>query len=159
MWKPIPGYENLYAVSDRGKVKRIADGQGTWKGLILAQWLVGTKKQYFGVQLRKAEKSTSFYVHTLVALAFIGPRPSDKVVNHKDGNRWNNRPSNLEYITVAENRSHSLAHHLDARVKLDREKAAQIRNLRGVVRQVDAAKEFGVSQTLISRIQLRKLWK
>lgn len=42
-------------------------------------------------------------VHTLVAEAFLGPRPEGMVVHHKDGNRDNCHLSNLEYVTLAEN--------------------------------------------------------
>lgn len=47
-------------------------------------------------------------VHHLVAEATLGPRPEGLVVNHIDGNRTNNRPENLEYITQAENIQHSI---------------------------------------------------
>jgi hypothetical protein len=46
-------------------------------------------------------------VHTLVALAFHGPRPEGHQVNHKDCNPRNNKPSNLEWVTPAENMAHA----------------------------------------------------
>lgn len=47
-------------------------------------------------------------IHTLVAEAFIGPRPSwARTVNHKDGNRTNNRAENLEWASYAENNRHA----------------------------------------------------
>ncbi len=53
------------------------------------------------------------YVHELVALAFIGPRPADPGVafeiDHRDGDKQNNRASNLEYVTRAENRRRAVA--------------------------------------------------
>src|SRR5205814_7449808 len=42
-------------------------------------------------------------VHRLVAAAFLGPRPPDKIVHHKDHNKRNNLPGNLEYVTPSEN--------------------------------------------------------
>lgn len=45
--------------------------------------------------------------HRLIALAFIGDRPTSKhQVNHKNGVRTDNRPENLEYITSRENTLH-----------------------------------------------------
>lgn len=47
------------------------------------------------------------YVHELVAEAFIGPRPSGMVVDHIDRNPRNNAPSNLRYVSVADNTRNS----------------------------------------------------
>jgi len=44
--------------------------------------------------------------HKLVALAFIGERPKGLVINHKNGNRADSRPENLEYVTQSENTRH-----------------------------------------------------
>jgi hypothetical protein len=44
------------------------------------------------------------FAHTLVALAYIGPPPTDKhEVNHKDTNRMNNHYLNLEWVTHSAN--------------------------------------------------------
>jgi hypothetical protein len=47
-------------------------------------------------------------VHTLVAEAFIGPRPHNaRTVNHKDGDKHNNAAENLEWASYAENNRHA----------------------------------------------------
>lgn len=48
------------------------------------------------------------FVHEFVALAYIGPKPKGKQVNHKDLNTFNNSPNNLEYVTPRQNKLHSL---------------------------------------------------
>lgn len=48
---------------------------------------------------------TKVYVHRLVAEAFTDAR--DETVNHKDGNKLNNRFSNLEWVSYSENNSHA----------------------------------------------------
>jgi hypothetical protein len=52
----------------------------------------------------------NYSIHSLVANFILGERPKDYVVNHKDGVKTNNRPSNLEYVTLAENTRHSVRH-------------------------------------------------
>ena len=50
-----------------------------------------------------------FYVHRLVAFAFIGPPPNAHAwqVHHLDGDPSNNRLENLEYVTHQQNMMHS----------------------------------------------------
>lgn len=46
-------------------------------------------------------------VHKLIALAFLGPLSDGFEVNHKDGNKRNNRPNNLEYTSRSGNMRHA----------------------------------------------------
>lgn len=72
------------------------------KGAELSQWY--TKDGY----LRTKLQSKSRTVHSIVAEAFYGERPAGLVINHKDGNKLNNHPNNLEYCTINENIQHSI---------------------------------------------------
>jgi len=49
----------------------------------------------------------SKFVHHIISEYYLGERPNDLCVNHKDGNKLNNEISNLEYVTWAENMKHS----------------------------------------------------
>jgi len=60
------------------------------------------------VALQRANKSTRFFVHRLVAAAFISPICKPMEVNHKDGNKTNNRLSNLEIVTRQWNIDHAV---------------------------------------------------
>ncbi len=46
--------------------------------------------------------------HQIIADRFIGKKPKGLTVNHKDGDKLNNRPENLEYLTIAENIRHAI---------------------------------------------------
>lgn len=96
-WKPVPGYEGLYEVSDIGRVRRIERRVLTphaGNGGYLRVLLCNRHQKHVGI-------------HRLVAGAFIGACPPGYVVNHKDGDPANNAPSNLEYVTQSQNVRHA----------------------------------------------------
>ena len=67
---------------------------------------------YRGVNLKVNDKEKLFYVHRIIASAFI-PNPENKPeVNHKDGNKGHNNVENLEWVTSSENQIHAFAHDL-----------------------------------------------
>lgn len=99
MRKVIDGYEDLYEVSQNGEVKSLL------KNRLLKPWK--HKKGYLVVTLTKDKKHNHFYVHRLVAEAFI-PNPKNlPQVNHIDGNKENNCVTNLEWCNDDENRIHA----------------------------------------------------
>ncbi len=65
-----------------------------------------TKAGYKSVSLCKDKKKTSKNVHRLIARSFFGESEMD--VNHKDGNKLNNKIENLEYVTKSQNIRHAL---------------------------------------------------
>jgi len=102
-WRDIPSYPN-YQVSDLGRVRNIITKK-TLTGCV-------TEHGYKVVGLCKNGKSKTFLIHILVALVFLGDRPSEPCgqkydVNHKDLNRANATLSNLEYVTKSQNIAHS----------------------------------------------------
>ena len=95
-WKDIPAYEGLYQVSDHGRVL----GQ---KGHALRPGR--DRLGYRTVVLSRQSHKKTFRVHRLVTAAFIGLDARE--VNHKDGDRGNNRLDNLEYVSHSDNCIHS----------------------------------------------------
>lgn len=110
IWKDVAGYEGLYQVSNLGRVKSYAHlvkcrgGYRTQPSKILTNCYDGN---YFHVTLFYKGKRNIFFVHRLVAEAFI-PNPQNKAtINHIDGNKLNNNVCNLEWATYSENGKHA----------------------------------------------------
>ena len=98
-WKDVAGYEGLYQVSDQGNVR--SKRRFGSKGGILKPKV--DRDGYLQVGLSQNGQQKSFYIHRLVATAFI-PNPSNlPVINHKDENPKNNAVDNLEWCTTKYN--------------------------------------------------------
>jgi hypothetical protein len=175
-WKPVVGFEGLYEVSDAGRVRSLDKAvqvrpskrypnvrDFVRKGKILK--LATRPNGYLFVGLYNGEKRDLISVHKLVMDAFIGPIPEGMERCHNDGNRKNNRLSNLRYDTSAGN-------HADRRVhgtlpsgseipwaKLDEDSVRFIRAAyaRGE-KQIDLARQFGVTPSTISAAATRRKW-
>lgn len=109
-WLPIKGYEGLYEVSDKGRIRSIDRivicRNGTLKpvkGKI--RKICQCTNGYCFVTLSKCGTIKDKLVHRLVMDTFVGN--SENEVNHKDGNKTNNRLENLEYVTHSDNQKHS----------------------------------------------------
>lgn len=98
LWLEISGYKN-YAVSNLGNVINLR----TCK---LKEPSVN-KMGYYYISLWSGKENKFAIVHRLVATAFIDKPLGKDTVNHKDGNRKNNKAENLEWVTNSENIKHS----------------------------------------------------
>lgn len=96
--KPIENFEELYFISDCGKVFNS-------NHKILKTYF--TKNGYEAIKLYKNKSRYNKTIHRLVAENFI-PNPNNKAeVNHIDGIKSNNHVSNLEWVTSSENKRHA----------------------------------------------------
>lgn len=105
----IVGYEGLYQISNTGKVKSLPRGNGNGYRERILKYDVDKREHttYHRATLSKDGKVRKYFVHQLVAQAFI-PNPDNKPqVNHIDSNGLNNHVDNLEWCTTAENMVHS----------------------------------------------------
>ena len=128
-WLPVPGYEGLYSVSDQGRARSetrtLVNKSGvsrTWTGRILSvkpvPRITGRGRKYPCVTLYRDGVDEKFRIHTMVLLAFRGPRPAGKECLHADDDPNNNQLSNLRYGThsdnggdIAANRTHCINGH------------------------------------------------
>jgi hypothetical protein len=60
---------------------------------------------YFRINGRRGKNT---YVHRVIASLFLGEHPSTVDVNHKNGNKSDNRVDNLEWVTRRENIQHAI---------------------------------------------------
>ncbi|WP_442777660.1 NUMOD4 motif-containing HNH endonuclease [Acinetobacter baumannii] len=167
IWKGIPEWENLYQVSNQGRVRSF-DKQCPArfgkpilrKGRILKPTAKGGR--YLAVTLADGPKRKQYLIHDLVLLTFIGPKPKGMYVCHGDDNRINNRLENLRYGTPKENVQDALRNgvkpigekHGVAKLKND-----QVKDIRSS--ELDAktlAKKYGVCVSHICNIKARKTW-
>jgi hypothetical protein len=103
-WLPIPGYENLYSVSDYGRVKRLKRKTRNSKAEFTLPERVSKlslSRGYLRVGLWNHNCGKVFFVHRLVMLAFVGH--SDLSVDHINGDKTDNRLCNLRYCSLREN--------------------------------------------------------
>ena len=97
-WKEIPNCEGRYEVSNFGKIRNKKTRR------ILKPYI--TEFGYFVIALYNGGDIKKIRLHRLVAEVFI-PNPENKTqVNHIDGNKTNNRVSNLEWVNQSENIRH-----------------------------------------------------
>ena len=163
-WLPIEGYEDLYEVSDFGRVRRVAT-----KGRARRRSPIFIKPQmyqgYTRFLLAIGKHKRRFFGHYLVARAFIGPRPQGLQVAHLDGVRDHNRLPNLIYATPIENSSHRVEHgtqllgekHPKAKVTADDVREMRRLHASGVRRDA-LMQRYGLSRGGLDHILARRHW-
>jgi DNA-binding XRE family transcriptional regulator len=162
-WLPVVGWEGLYEVSDRGRVRSVKTGA-------ILNPLVPRHGRYWTVNLRR--ERNVWPVHTLVAAAFLGVRPDGEEVDHVNGDRLDNTLANLEYVPPPLNKQRAHERGLmrqhpgsaNGAAKLTEGQVAEIMMLAAVggarpVKQRELALRYGVSQSTISSILRGKSWQ
>ena len=113
-WKDIKDYENLYQISNLGRVKslkrEIIDSK--FRKRIIKEKILKLckdKNGYLEITLHKDKKAKTFLVHRLVALYFVEGYFEGAHVDHIDTNKENNIYTNLRFVTQKENNNNPLS--------------------------------------------------
>lgn len=125
---------------------------------------------YQVISLCRGPKVFTRYVHRLILETWAGPS-GDKECNHRNGDKTDNRLSNLEWVSKSDNAKHR--HHVlgkrapvvhikgerNGSCRLDAEKVRLIRAaLKSGKPQSAIAKDFGISQSNVCMISTRRTW-
>lgn len=147
-----------YEISSSGDVRRAADK------FPISQW--HDRRGYKRVTLSRSGEKKNFMIHALVAAAFIREKTSIReTVNHIDGNKENNRPENLEWCSISENRRHATIIGLTPRGASHWKTSLTDEDVRSIRRRVakgesraSLARELGLDKTTIGLMVSRKTW-
>jgi len=159
-WRPVPGFNGRYEVSEHGHVRRVFATKGGPAGGELKRWR--DARGYWRVSLWRDDRGRQQHVpvHRVVALAFKGEPPSaDHIVAHRDGDKDNNHHSNLRWATYQENSDDMVAHgtrlsgERAPNAALTNEQAEEVLRRRASGEKLkDLASAFGVSLSAIQHL-------
>ena len=168
-WRTVAGYEGFYEVSSLGRVRSVRSYNNTWPGRLRSIPFPPSSGRGT-LRLSKNNVVRSHKVEVLVTVAFHGAPPPRHEANHKDGDKRNNRATNLEWVTHAENLRHSrevlgkdhlppvLRGEANPWAKFTEEQVSTIirRQSRGE-RAVDLAREYGCNPSTVHGLG-RRSW-
>jgi len=177
-WKPVLGYEGLYEVSDMGRVKSLGRPykmRNSHKPEVIMDCRKperilkpGSKPNGYAQVMLYALDGSKWQpcVHRLVLEAFVSPMPEGMEANHINGEPYDNRLENLEWMTHQENIIHSrhtlgkCVREKNGLAKLTEQQVIQLRQARANGQPISPlAREFGVSIAAACNAATGKTWK
>lgn len=165
IWNDIKGYVGSYQVSNLGRVKSLE--RKRWNRFQFIPVPEKILKPQEGEYLRVALSGKLFSVHRLVCDAFIEKIDGKIFVNHKNGNKYDNRVENLEWCTKSENSIHSFQIGLQVSIKgsnhanskINEDIAKKIKYELKDLTQKEIAKIYGIDRSKVYQIRKGISWK
>lgn len=113
IWRDVVGFEDYYEVSSLGNVRSKERLYRNKSGRLITKHsknlqTFGDDYKRVGLKLPGDTKVYKKFVHILVATAFIDNPENKPTVNHKDGIKWHNWVTNLEWATYEEQIEHAV---------------------------------------------------
>ena len=171
-WLPVVGYEELYEVSNHGRVRSLDRDITTWRGgkhthrgKILKLSPNGARAKQVNGSMCKDGIRMMFRVHQLVLEAFIGPRPPGMECCHEDGSAGNNHADNLRWDTHASNEMDKIGHGTSNRGGRNGQSKLTENQILPIIARLGAgesqrqvAANLGLDQSTISDIVTGRSW-
>lgn len=163
-WKDIPGFNGRYQASTLGRIKAVGHPRRINHTFVMKPQKRGDHG-YLGIGLYNAPANTlkSYFIHLLILLTFVGPRPAKAQGNHINLDKHDNRICNLEYATPAENSNHALRNGARKRSGkgncLTPDQVREIRSLPSVSSCRAVGEKYGTSHETIRQIRNGQRWK
>lgn len=171
IWKDVIGYEGLYQISNLGNIKSLDRvlknrwGNYIRKGAVMA---LNMCNRYAAINLFVNWKFKHCKIHRLVAIAFIPNHENKPEVNHINGNRYDNRAENLEWVTTSENELHAYRTGLKKSMYGDKNPAARLsyKKVDEIKKKYSSekismsklAEQYGVSKSTIFNALSNNFW-
>lgn len=173
IWRPVRDYEGLYEVSNYARVKSLPRNGTILQERIMRQVLV---RGYLCISLMKNNIKKQYKVHRLVAQAFLDNPDNLPEVNHKDENKLNNIPENLEWCDRKYNNNYgtarkrgaekiSGANHYKARPILEMDLEGNVIREWGCMREAEKALNIPINSSIQKCLQgkyktaYKRIWK
>lgn len=167
LYKDILGYEGFYQISNLGNVKSLSRTilkNGIYPFKSKDKIIKNRVNKYCYVTLCKNNTYKNFYVHRLVAQAFINNNENKLIVNHINGIKTNNRVDNLEWCTYLENTKHAILNGFinqkginSVKSKLNEKEVLEIKQSN--LPHKELSKKYNISKSNISNIKTKRIWK
>lgn len=160
-WRPVIGYEGVYEVSSFGRVASVRNGSRRIRKK--CPHTAG----YWQLVLSFNNKQRVVYTHRLVLEAFVGPCPAGMEACHNNGDRSDDRLSNLRWDTPSNNQLDKRKHNTMARPrgsinpqsKLCEAVVPEIRRRVSLGESASSiAKDFNVHPSIVRRVHRKKIW-